>query len=196
MGRHKIIADETILESAQNTFRDNQHESTTRQVAQAAGVSHAVLFQRFPTREDLFFRAFLPTDIHAQLEQLLPAPGEDIVLQDYLTVMGNSIAGLLGEGHVFQDTLLLLTRPGFRDWLEGHPVENRISQIIDRVSDRLDQLRAAGSLAEDIDTVTAARLFVDSLFGAALRSYATGVQINVDEIVSLMVRVIQPGQPI
>lgn len=190
MGRPKVISDQTIIDNARHLFRENQHETTTRQVAQAAAVSHAVLFQRFPTREDLFFKAFLPAGI--DIQALLPQP-QDLPLQDYLTLIGNNIAALAAEGNAFQDSLLLVTRPNFHQRLAEHPAQIWFMQVIEGVANRLEQLQAVGAITQDINAMVAARVFVDLLCGAALRHFATGADIDMTGIVSLFVRAIQPG---
>lgn len=57
MGRPRTIADDELLEIARKVFRDYGHNATTRQVADAAGISQGVLFQRFKTKDELFFAA-------------------------------------------------------------------------------------------------------------------------------------------
>jgi AcrR family transcriptional regulator len=57
MGRHKTITDDAVLRVARDVFRDKGHTATTREVAQAAGISEAVLYQRFGSKNDLFFAA-------------------------------------------------------------------------------------------------------------------------------------------
>lgn len=69
MGRHKTISDDAVLRIARDVFRTHGHTATTRQIADAAGISEAVLYQRFGTKDDLFFAA-----MHARgpdIEQLL-----------------------------------------------------------------------------------------------------------------------------
>jgi AcrR family transcriptional regulator len=60
MGRTKIIDDDELLRVARELFRAGGHTATTRDVARAAGISQAVLYQRFGSKEDLFLRAMTP----------------------------------------------------------------------------------------------------------------------------------------
>lgn len=77
MGRTKTIDDEEILSRARDVFRREGHAASTRDIAQAAGISQAVLFQRFGSKEELFFRAMTP--VAPQVEALLgPYPPEDV----------------------------------------------------------------------------------------------------------------------
>jgi AcrR family transcriptional regulator len=60
MGRNKTIEDDELLRVARDVFRETGHTATTRDIAQAAGISQAVLYQRFGSKEDLFLRAMTP----------------------------------------------------------------------------------------------------------------------------------------
>jgi AcrR family transcriptional regulator len=60
MGRNKTIEDEDVLAVARRVFREAGHAVSTREIARAVGVSQAVLFQRFGSKEELFFRAMTP----------------------------------------------------------------------------------------------------------------------------------------
>lgn len=60
VGRTKTIADEELLRIAREVFREHGHTATTRDIAEAAGVSQAVLYQRFGSKEELFLRAMTP----------------------------------------------------------------------------------------------------------------------------------------
>jgi AcrR family transcriptional regulator len=69
MGRHKTISDDEVLRVARDVFRRQGHTATTREIAEEAGISEAVLYQRFASKDDLFFAA-----MHAvgpDIEQLL-----------------------------------------------------------------------------------------------------------------------------
>ncbi len=57
MGRPKTIEDRELLEAARKVFREQGHTATTRDVARAAGISQAVLYQRFKTKDELFLAA-------------------------------------------------------------------------------------------------------------------------------------------
>lgn len=59
MGRHKTISDEGILAAARQVFLEKSHAASTREIAAVAGVSEAVLYQRFKSKEALFFAAML-----------------------------------------------------------------------------------------------------------------------------------------
>ena len=69
MGRQKTISNEEVLRVARGLFRDKGHTATTREIAQAAGISEAILYQRFGSKDDLFFAAMTPGE--PDLAQLL-----------------------------------------------------------------------------------------------------------------------------
>lgn len=60
MGRHKTISDADVLAAARRVFQDKGHGASTRDIAAVAGVSEAVLYQRFKNKDALFFAAMLP----------------------------------------------------------------------------------------------------------------------------------------
>lgn len=60
MPRPRRINDATILTAAREIFIEKGHGATTREIAQRAGVSEGVLFQRYKTKADLFFAALAP----------------------------------------------------------------------------------------------------------------------------------------
>ena len=72
MGRARTIEDEDILEAARLAFLDRGQLATTREIADAAGISQAVLYQRFGSKDDLFFTAMAPPP--PDLEDLLGDP--------------------------------------------------------------------------------------------------------------------------
>jgi len=60
MARTRSISDEQILSAARDLFRAHGHDVSTRQVAERAGVSEGVLYQRFANKNELFFAAMAP----------------------------------------------------------------------------------------------------------------------------------------
>lgn len=61
MGRPKTIEDRALLAVARKIFRERGHTATTRDVAQAAGISEAIIYQRFKTKDELFYAALAPS---------------------------------------------------------------------------------------------------------------------------------------
>jgi|GEM_PF-1097983 len=60
MGRRKTISDEEVLAVARGIFDARGHAASTREIARVAGVSEAVLYQRFETKDRLFHSAMAP----------------------------------------------------------------------------------------------------------------------------------------
>jgi AcrR family transcriptional regulator len=60
MARRRSISDETLLVAARAEFAVRGADASTRAIAKRAGVSEAVLFQRFKTKAGLFFAAMAP----------------------------------------------------------------------------------------------------------------------------------------
>lgn len=60
MGRKKTISDADLLTAAREVFVEKGIGASTKAIAKHAGVSEGVLFQRFQTKEDLFFAAMIP----------------------------------------------------------------------------------------------------------------------------------------
>ncbi len=74
MGRQKTITDEAVLHVARTIFRDRGHTATTREIAQAAGISEAVLYQRFGSKDELFFAAMRPHGPDIRADPRAPGP--------------------------------------------------------------------------------------------------------------------------
>ena len=60
MARRKTLSDTDLLKAAREVFVQKGLAAPTRAIAQHAGVSEGVLFQRFPTKTELFFAAMVP----------------------------------------------------------------------------------------------------------------------------------------
>ncbi len=72
MGRNKTIPDSGLLEIARSVFVERGLGASTKEIARRAGVSEGVIFQRFATKEDLFFAAMIPPP--ADLNRLFHHP--------------------------------------------------------------------------------------------------------------------------
>jgi AcrR family transcriptional regulator len=109
MGRHKTISDEGILRVARGVFREKGHTASTREIAEAVGISEAVLYQRFGSKDHFFFAAMHPTV--PDIEQLLgpPDPPNDAHAYLRMTVvcLGRYFAGVIPLA------LHVMTHPSF-----------------------------------------------------------------------------------
>jgi len=60
MGRKKTITDAALLEAAREVFVEAGFGASTKEIARRAGVSEGVIYQRFATKDELFFAAMIP----------------------------------------------------------------------------------------------------------------------------------------
>jgi AcrR family transcriptional regulator len=102
MGRQKTISDEQVLHVARAMFREKGHTATTREIAQAAGISEAILYQRFGSKDDLFFAAMAPQEPDLAKLLGLKEPTEDA--HTYLRTV------VVRIGEYFADILPLVVR--------------------------------------------------------------------------------------
>ena len=72
MGRPKKVSDADLLEAARAAFVESGLRASTREIAKKAGVSEAILFQRYHTKADLFLAAMTPPAL--DLAALTPSP--------------------------------------------------------------------------------------------------------------------------
>ncbi|HMF12415.1 MAG TPA: helix-turn-helix domain-containing protein, partial [Gemmataceae bacterium] len=95
MGRHKTISDDEVLGIARRLFRAQGHDATTRQIAKAAGISEAVLYQRFGSKNDLFFAAMHPRgpDVDELLGPEDPPDDARSYLRDVVSRIGRYFDG-------------------------------------------------------------------------------------------------------
>jgi AcrR family transcriptional regulator len=116
MTRPKTISDAEILAVARAIFQAHGHAASTREIAQRAGISEGVLYQRFGSKNDLFFAAMAPSD--PDLEALLGPenPGGDpkTYLRDVVARLGDYF------GEVLPLALRVMTHPSFDHAALGH----------------------------------------------------------------------------
>jgi AcrR family transcriptional regulator len=126
MARTRTITDEEILSHARTLFRSQGHDVSTRQIAESAGISEGVLYQRFGNKDDLFFAAMAPgaPDLEGVLGPEPPA-GE---AKDYLRGVVVRMADYFGE--VLPLAIRLITHPSFdRNHLShGQPAAVKLQQ--------------------------------------------------------------------
>jgi AcrR family transcriptional regulator len=109
MTRPKTITDEEILAVARAVFRTQGHSATTREIGQKAGISEGVLYQRFGSKDDLFFASMAPTA--PDVDQVLgPEPPTEEASTFVKSVLGR-MAVYFGE--VIPLALHVMTHPSF-----------------------------------------------------------------------------------
>ncbi len=109
MGRHKTISDDDVLQVARGIFREKGHTATTREIADAAGISEAILYQRFGSKDELFFAAMHPTkpDIDALFGPKDPPDDAHAYLRAVALRAGQHFAGVIPLA------LHVMTHPSF-----------------------------------------------------------------------------------
>ena len=155
MGRQKTISDDEVLRIARNIFRQEGHTATTREIAQAAGISEAILYQRFGSKNELFFAAMHPRG--PDLEQLLGPkdPAEDALI--YVRTVVVRLAEHFAE--VIPLALRVMMHPSFDPASLAHAQPGGPAVLLEGLAERLASLARREELAMPSAAV-AARLFV------------------------------------
>jgi AcrR family transcriptional regulator len=116
MARPRTISDEMLLARCRDAFLKEGFTLSTRRLAELAGVSEGLLFQRFHSKDELFFASMRlpPPNLDGPLQQALQKPGfEQAVLHlsraalDYLRTQMPMV-------------LLALSHPAGRDAGQAH----------------------------------------------------------------------------
>ncbi len=133
MTRSKTVTDEEILAAARSLFLEAGVKASTRKIAQNAGISEAVIFQRFKTKEELFFTAMVPPE--ARLEKIFRVqPGENQVPEN-LELISLQIVDYFCE--VMPTFIALIGHPAFnmQTFLQRHTmpriqIGNRLTEYL------------------------------------------------------------------
>ena len=180
MGRNKTIDDDELLRHARAAFREGGHAASTREIAKAAGISQAVLFQRFGSKEDLFLRAMTPElpDVETLLgpyprqsaKKHLESVAERLV--DFFAGLTPTLLQVLAHPDLEPDRLA--------KWHAGLPFE----PLLQGLTERFERMRNDG-LVGKIDSNAAALAFlvavhsvvlIEAMPGAAGRKRRPGVR--------------------
>jgi AcrR family transcriptional regulator len=166
MGRRKLISDDEVLRVARGVFAAHGHTATTRAVAEAAGISEAVLYQRFGTKDDLFFAAMRPQgpDVERLLGPKEPPDDARAFLRAAVGRMAEYFAEMIPLG------LRVMTHPSFDPTAFARAVPEGHAVLRKALAERLAVLARRGQMANR--PTAAARLLVslahDWALGAAL----------------------------
>lgn len=107
MARPRLIQDDELLAAARDVFVRRGIAASTRAIARRAGISEAVIFQRYRTKQDLFFAAMAPPPPDVDLPP--PAPGRDPAAR-----LSDIAEGVLDYFRRLMPSLLLLaSHPNF-----------------------------------------------------------------------------------
>lgn len=154
MPRNKTITDEEILTMARSLFLKEGAKASTRTLAKMVGISEAVIFQRFSTKEDLFFTAMVPPA--AQLEAIFSIhPGDREIVPNLVSV---SLQIVVYFREVMPIFLSLVSHPSFdmQVFLQRHTMP-RI-QIVNRLVEYLNAEAQLGRIQRENVEATAAML--------------------------------------
>jgi AcrR family transcriptional regulator len=165
MGRPKTISDDEVLRIARNVFREHGHTATTREVAQAVGISEAVLYQRFGSKDDLFFAA-----MHARgpdLEELLGPEDPPDDAQEYLRAIVERLVKYFAE--VIPLALRVMTHPSFNPATLSRTTPGGPAELREGLAKRLASLARRQRLNADNEAVVA-RLLLSLAHDWGLRS--------------------------
>jgi AcrR family transcriptional regulator len=169
MGRHKTISDDEVLAIARDIFRRQGHTATTRTIADAAGVSEAILYQRFGSKDALFFASMHPSG--PDIEEILGPkdPPEDA--HAYLRTVVVRIGRYFGE--VIPLALRVMTHPSFEPGSLGRAQPRGGSILQAGLAERLTALVSRKRLAT-ASVAVSARLLVSLAHDWALSGVFAG----------------------
>jgi len=169
MGRNRTIDDDELLRVAREIFREGGHTATTRDVARAAGISQAVLYQRFGSKEDLFLRAMTPElpDVEALLGSYPPRNAKDHVRQISERLVDFFVSMLPTLLHVHAHPALDASH--LKKWHARLP----FMPIVRALGERLGRLQA-DQLISSVNPEAAAHTLVAAAHSVALLETMTG----------------------
>lgn len=163
MPRNKTIADEEILDIARSHFLKQGVKASTKTIAKAVGISEAVIFQRFGTKEDLFFAAMVPPE--AQLEVIFCVKPGEKQANENLKLISLQIVDYFRE--VMPIFLTLISHPSFdmQTFLQRHTMP--AIQLGNKLTEYLNAEADLGRIRKD-NVATAASVLLSYLHNLAL----------------------------
>lgn len=166
MARPRSIDEGRILRAAREVFVARGAEATTREVADAAGVSQAVLFQRYGTKRRLFFAAMLPRP--PRLDALLgePPEGTPEAARAYLVGLAARFLDWLDAS--MPGSLRAALHPAFPRALDDAHAPAGADELERAVAARLREMQLGTSLSREADVDAAAVTLIELLHGQAL----------------------------
>lgn len=193
MGRHKTISDDAILAAARGVFAAAGHTATTRQIADAAGISEAVLYQRFGNKEELFFASLHtpPPDLEALLGPQTPTGDAREYVRGVVVRMGRHFADVIPLA------LRMMTHPAFDPTRPGRTRPGGSPALKDELTSRLKALADRGEIAAVPTAVVAGVLLSlahDWALGVAMAGkVAVGTEQRLLEMIDVIWKGLRPG---
>jgi AcrR family transcriptional regulator len=188
MGRTKTIADEDLLAVARTVFLEHGHGAPTRDIARLAGVSEAVLYQRFGNKNVLFFAAMKP-----ELPDVAAIAGPEEPVEDapkYVVGALDRMARYFAE--ILPRVMQMMMHPdsSVASLLDQQPTD--AAEVLERaVSVRLASLERRGRIGAGLSR-GASRLLTSLAHDAGIRATLSGSRVDRADIAA-MVDVIMRG---
>lgn len=159
-----------ILEVAKRLFvQQGFHATTTRDIARAAGVSDALLYTYFSSKQEVFDAII--QDGMDQFEQSAHRHIPDVPIREYLHQLGSTFLQLVLRQ---RDFLVLLTSE--HTLLTGDPRWARfVEQSARRAGQRLEQRAAALEVRSDLQGYLVSRQFMSALVAYVLLQEVLGL---------------------
>ena len=172
MARPRRIGDAAILDAARRVFTAGGMQATTRMVAEAAGVSQATLFQRYGTKQRLFFAALLPPPPSlSSVLGVLPAAGAKAARVHLSEIAARLLSWL---DAALPATLRAALHPDYPSAVGRAHAPNGEAAIAAALALRLAELQQRGDLHAGIDPARAAEGLLLLLHGDALAGLVGG----------------------
>lgn len=154
MARTKTVTDEDILATARSLFLEKGINASTRAIAKQAGISETVIFQRFETKENLFFSAMVLPE--AKLKVIFSCQAGERTVCENLKSVSLQIVDYFRE--VMPIFLSLINHPAFdmQVFLQRHTLPR--VQISTRLVEYLNAEAVLGRIKGDSSLATAALL--------------------------------------
>lgn len=178
MGRPRRIDEAAVLEAARAVFLARGAAATTREVAEAAGVSQAVLFQRYRTKRRLYFAALLPRP--PDLADLLgdpPGRGPEAA-RAHLVGLATRLLEWIDAS--MPGSLRAALHPDFPEALADAHAPAGAEALVRAVADRIRDLQGRGGIGARTDADAAASTLVELVHGQALVSMLSGNRESAD----------------
>lgn len=164
LGRNKVISDEDVLAHARAVFLEKGALGSTKEIARSAGISEAVLFQRYPTKAALFLAAMVPPQVNADLIIESGAHMKDP--QEALCAMSEALLGYFRS--MIPIVLHLLTHPAITmDDVASHFEKTASSLVPEALAKYLQTLNDRG-LAQVADPMSSASVLIAALHSVAI----------------------------
>lgn len=162
MGRKKIIDDDALLAHARAVFLERGAFGTTKEVAQRAEVSEALIYQRYPTKAQLFTAAMMAPEV--EVEAMIAAEIEDV----RAALVETGLRLLKHLRRVIPTAMHLLIHPSVSAAdLSQHFASGRVTKIMDLLGAFLAERAARGEIRVP-NPQAAAHLFMAAVHSLAV----------------------------